>query len=151
MRDRRRSRWICLLFSGTRRWWYRWRSRAICRSLSCHHRRLFRKHVFEHIEESREIGALELAVSVFRSNMVVPLSSGDVADLPLCLPIGNIRMIYTSIYADMLSRSDDHILCGRDKHYRSIVREAVLYPYRYWVSVGRASESHRHSATKDEE
>jgi len=60
-------------------------------------------------------------------------------------------MIYTSIYTDMLSRSNNHILCGGYKHYWSILREAVLYPDRYGISVGRAPESDWHGAAEDEE
>jgi hypothetical protein len=60
-------------------------------------------------------------------------------------------MIYASIDADMLSRSNNHILRGRDEHYRSILREAVLYPDRYGISVGRASKCDWHGAAEDEE
>lgn len=66
--------------------------------------------------------------------------------IPRLSPMGQVMVIYPTVSCNMLSRSDNHVLCGSYIGYRCFIRVGMRDPYCYRVSIVCASEIDRDCA-----
>jgi hypothetical protein len=71
--------------------------------------------------------------------------------LPIVSPMRQVRMVDSSITADMLARSYDHVIRRCYIAHRCFVRVGMGNPNRDWKPISCPAKCHRHRASDDHE
>lgn len=128
-----------------RRWRHRRRSwgsgRRLWLRLFRAHRRFLCKDASQHGEE---VVYCRFLLAIISKDLHLALFDARVepccTHIPVLLPLSQIRVVYPSITADMLSGSDQHVLRRCYVYDGRLSGVCVGHPYRNWEAVCRAAK-----------